>query len=150
MHLFVQQRHFISILFFTLGKDASPGEPVFLAPPGTPSPCPLLGDLNPINQPLPGPPITNYMRRIMRKQTLRSLSLSYQEKDGHAWPLPSFFWYDSNFSRIWLWWHSIQSYQNKDGCAHACPSIFWYGNDKDLTWERSVFSRHTSYGYWPD
>ncbi len=29
------------------------------------------------------------------KQTLRSLSLSYQKKDGRAWPHPSFFWYDN-------------------------------------------------------
>ncbi len=33
----------------------------------------------------------------MRKQTLRSLSLSYQKKDGRTWPRPSFFWYDSSF-----------------------------------------------------
>ncbi len=37
------------------------------------------------------------MTQITRKQTLRSLSLSYQKKDGRAWPHPSFFWYDTNF-----------------------------------------------------
>ncbi len=34
---------------------------------------------------------------VTRKQALRSLSLSYQKKDGHAWPCPSFFWYDTDF-----------------------------------------------------
>ncbi len=27
-------------------------------------------------------------------------SVSYQKKDGRAWPRPSFFWYDTDFSRI--------------------------------------------------
>ncbi len=35
-----------------------------------------------------------------RKQTLRSLSLSYQKKDGRTWPHPSFFWYDTDFSEF--------------------------------------------------
>ncbi len=30
----------------------------------------------------------------------RSLSLSYQKKDGHRWLHPSFFWYDTDFARI--------------------------------------------------
>ena len=30
-------------------------------------------------------------------QENRSLSLSYQKKDGRAWPHPSFFWYDTDF-----------------------------------------------------
>ncbi len=38
--------------------------------------------------------------RITRKQTSRSLLLSYQKKDGRAWPHPSFFWYDTNFSEF--------------------------------------------------
>ena len=37
---------------------------------------------------------------ITRKQTLRSLSSSSQKKDGCAWPRPSFFWYDANFSKF--------------------------------------------------
>ena len=36
----------------------------------------------------------------MRKQTLRSLSLSYQKKDRRALPCPSFFWYDTDFSEF--------------------------------------------------
>ncbi len=40
------------------------------------------------------------MTRITRKQTLRSLSLSYQKKDGRAWSSPSFFWYDTDFSEF--------------------------------------------------
>ncbi len=36
------------------------------------------------------------MTRVTRKQTLRSLSVSYQKKDGRAWPRPSFFWYDTD------------------------------------------------------
>ncbi len=34
---------------------------------------------------------------VTRKQTLRSLSLSYPKKNGRAWPCPSFFWYDTDF-----------------------------------------------------
>ncbi len=34
---------------------------------------------------------------VTSKQTLRYLSLSYQKKDGRAWPRPSFFWYDTDF-----------------------------------------------------
>ncbi len=41
----------------------------------------------------------NNLMHVKRKQTLRSLSLSYQKKDG-AWTRPSFFWYDTDFSRI--------------------------------------------------
>ncbi len=37
---------------------------------------------------------------VTRKQTLRSLSLSYQKKDGRPWPRPSFFWYDTVFSEF--------------------------------------------------
>ncbi len=37
------------------------------------------------------------MTCVTRKQTLRSLSLSYQKKDGRAWPRASFFWYDTDF-----------------------------------------------------
>ncbi len=37
------------------------------------------------------------LTRVTRKQTLWSLSLSYQKKDGRAWPQPSFFWYDTDF-----------------------------------------------------
>ncbi len=37
------------------------------------------------------------MTRVIRKQTLRSLSLSYQKKDGRAWPRPSFFWHGTDF-----------------------------------------------------
>ncbi len=38
--------------------------------------------------------------RVMRKQTLRSLSLSYQKKDGRMWPRTSFFWYGIDFSEF--------------------------------------------------
>ncbi len=37
------------------------------------------------------------MMHITGKHTLRSLSLSYQKKDGRAWPCPFFFWYDTDF-----------------------------------------------------
>ena len=40
------------------------------------------------------------MTCVTRKQTLRSLLLSYQKKDGQAWPHPSFFWYDTDFSEV--------------------------------------------------
>ncbi len=33
-------------------------------------------------------------------KALRSLSLSYQKTDGFAWPHPSFFWYDTDFSEF--------------------------------------------------
>ncbi len=39
----------------------------------------------------------SFLTCVMRKQTLRSLSLSYPKKDGHAWPRPSFFGYDTDF-----------------------------------------------------
>ncbi len=35
--------------------------------------------------------------RVSRENTFRSLSLSYQKKDGRACPRPSFFWYDTDF-----------------------------------------------------
>ncbi len=82
------------------------------------------------------------MTRATRKQTLRSLSLSYPKKDGRAWPRLSFFWYDTDFSEfdsadiIDCILEKSVSYQKKDGRGHACPSFFWYDNDKDL---RSVF-----------
>ncbi len=51
-----------------------------------------------------------------------------------AWPRPSFFWYDTEFSEF----HSADiidyileksaSYQKKDGHGHARPSFFWYDN----------------------
>ncbi len=37
-----------------------------------------------------------YQTHVTRKQTLRSLSLSYQKQDGCAWLRSSFFWYDNN------------------------------------------------------
>ena len=68
------------------------------------------------------------MMRITRKQTLRSLSLSYQNKDGHAWTHPSFFWYDTDISEFdsadiidYILEKSVP-YQKKDG----------YDNNKDL------------------
>ncbi len=58
---------------------------------------------------------------VTRKQTLRSLSLSYQKKDGRAWLRPSFFWYDTDFSEFdstdiidYILEKSV-SYQKKDG-----------------------------------
>ncbi len=39
--------------------------------------------------------LIQYMKRITRKRTLRSLSLSYQKKDERARPRPSFFWHDN-------------------------------------------------------
>ncbi len=41
--------------------------------------------------------LQNFHVSVTRKQTLRSLLLSYSKKDGHAWPRPSFFWYDTDF-----------------------------------------------------
>ncbi len=38
--------------------------------------------------------------KVIRKQTLRSLLLSCQKKDGCAWPRPSLIWHDTDFSRI--------------------------------------------------
>ncbi len=79
----------------------------------------------------------------MRRQTLRSLSLSYQKKDGHAWSRPSFFWYDTDFSEFdfadiidYILEKSV-SYQNKDGCGHARHPSFGMTTTKTL---RSVFS----------
>ncbi len=75
---------------------------------------------------------------LMEEANIRSLSLSYQKKDGRVWPRPSFFWYDTNFSefdsaniRHYILEKSV-SYQKKDGRSHARPSFCWYDNDKDL------------------
>ena len=43
---------------------------------------------------------TTLVMLVTRKLTLRPLSLSYQKKDGCAWPCPSFIWYDTDFWRI--------------------------------------------------
>ncbi len=62
----------------------------------------------------------------MRKQTLMSLSLSYQKKDWRVWPCPSFFWHVIDFSRILIlksWCHTKR---------RMGASFFWYDNDKDL------------------
>ena len=37
------------------------------------------------------------LTRVTRKQTLKSLSLSFQKKDGRTWLRASFFWYDTDF-----------------------------------------------------
>ncbi len=49
--------------------------------------------------------------RVTRKQTLRSLPLSYQKKDGHAWPHP----YSNSKKSV--------AYQRKDGRGHAPPIL---------------------------
>ena len=55
--------------------------------------------------------------KIMRKQTLNSLSLSYPT-----------FWFDTDFLES----ESLVSYPKKDGHGHALPSFFGYDKDKDL------------------
>ena len=64
------------------------------------------------------------MTHVTRKQTLRSLSLSYLKKDGHMWPCPSFFWYDTDFLEFgsagiidYILEKSV-SYLKKDGRGH--------------------------------
>ncbi len=69
------------------------------------------------------------MARATRKQTLRSLSLSYQ-KDGHAYDI-DFSEFDSADIIDYILERSV-SYQKKDGRGHARPAFFWYDNDKDL------------------
>ncbi len=88
----------------------------------------------------------NYtLRCVMRKQTLRCLSLSYQKKDGHGHAHPSF-GMTPIFSEYDLWSQKTQIwvylYQKKDGRGHAHPS-FGMTTTKTL---RSVFSWHTSLG----
>ena len=41
--------------------------------------------------------VLKYLTCITRKHSLRSLSLSYQKKNGRGWPCPSFFCYDTDF-----------------------------------------------------
>ncbi len=67
----------------------------------------------------------SYLKGVTRKQTLRSLSLSYQKKDGRVWPHPSFFWYDTDFSEFdsadiidYILEKSV-SYQKKHGRGHV-------------------------------
>ncbi len=52
-----------------------------------------------------------------------------------AWPRPSFFWCDTNFSEFdsaditdYILKKSV-SCQKKDGCGHARLPFFWYDND---------------------
>ena len=45
------------------------------------------------------------------KSSLKLKSLSYQNKDGHAWPRPSFFWEQKS--------KKVVSYQKKDGHSHV-------------------------------
>ena len=77
------------------------------------------------------------MTPVTRKQTLRSLWLSYQKKDGCAWLRQSFFWYDTDFSEFYstdITDYNLEkqvSCQKKDGHGHAGPFFFWY-DDKDL------------------
>ena len=85
------------------------------------------------------------MMRVTRKQSSRSLSLSYQKKDGHAWPYPFFYWYDTDSLEFdsadiidYILEKSV-SCQKKDVHGHAGPSFFWYDKHKDLR-VRSVFS----------
>ncbi len=65
-----------------------------------------------------------HVRCVTRKQTLRSLSLLYQKKDGRVWPRPSFFWYDTDFSEFVsadIIDHILEksvSCQKKDGRGH--------------------------------
>ncbi len=40
--------------------------------------------------------VRRHTTRVTRKQTLMSLSLSYQWKDGRGHARPSFFWYDND------------------------------------------------------
>ncbi len=69
------------------------------------------------------------MTHVTIKQTLTSLSLSHQKKDGCAWPCPFFFWYDTDFLEFesfdfidHILYKSV-SYQKK--------AFFWYDN-KDI------------------
>ncbi len=79
----------------------------------------------------------SHMTRITRKQTLRSLSLSYQKMDGRDW-----------LFRIWPCWHH-RLYSQKVGVMpiegwarpHTHPS---FGMTTTKT-SRSVFSWRTSY-----
>ncbi len=75
-----------------------------------------------------------YMTRVTRKQSLRSLSLSYQKNDGRAWPRPSFFFvwhrlfknkiYD--VSRDWLReWREMQSVRVKFLKVGVIPKQGW-------------------------
>ncbi len=63
-----------------------------------------------------------YMTRT-RKQTLKSLSLSYQKKDGCG------HFFDS--ADIYIT-EKLVSCQKKDVRSHARPSSLMYDNDKDL------------------
>ncbi len=81
-----------------------------------------------------GPPLSGHsLVCVTRKQTLRSLSLS--------WPRPSFFWYDTDFSEfdsadiIDYILENPLSYQKKDGCSHTTKTL------------KSVFTRRTSCGH---
>ncbi len=70
----------------------------------------------------------------MKKQTLRSLLLSYQKKD---W----FFWYDTDYdiySEKIANYKSIVAFIPKEGLAPPYQSSFWYHTNKDLKARFSV------------
>ncbi len=72
----------------------------------------------------------------------RSLSLSYQKKDGRAWPHSSFFWYDTDFLEFESWLHRSYSLKvgviPKEGWARPCTKTL-----------RSVFrdTRHMTFPF---
>ncbi len=86
--------------------------------------------------------VLSHVSCVMGKQTLRSLSFSYQKKDWHAGPHQYFFWYDTDFKIYFL--RRVQIINpfllnmqyiiifTKRMIGRAQQSFFWYDNDKDL------------------
>ncbi len=76
------------------------------------------------------------MRCVTRKQTLRSLLLSYQEKDWWAGPHQSFFWYDTDYKiysvKVADYRFTVDVMPKEGLMGPGCESLFWYDNDKDL------------------
>ena len=85
------------------------------------------------------------MTHITRKQTLRSLSMSYQKKNGPAWERPSFFGMRPTFREYNLWCQIQKSrcHTNRTmGMAMRAHPYFCMTTTKTL---RYVFSWHASH-----
>ncbi len=70
--------------------------------------------------------------RITRKQTLRSLSLSYPQKDWPAGALPRFLWVRHRLQNIIYEVGRVIFYSQCHTHSPARQSFFGYDNDKDL------------------
>ncbi len=83
-----------------------------------------------------------HLTRVTRKQTLRSLSLSYQKKDGRAWPCPSFFWHDTDFFENLFYDVSRVKFWLFENLIYDVVSEKKRKNEKKEFWKVGVILKH--------